>query len=54
MAAPTQTGDCRVRPSSTPWRVPALCGSEPGFDRSEFHATFNAEILRVLTAALRP
>ncbi|UPY35891.1 hypothetical protein [Sediminicoccus sp. KRV36] len=34
--------------------VPAICTSRPGFDRAAFHTQFNAEIVRFLTAALRP
>ncbi|MEI6158637.1 MAG: hypothetical protein WCP77_02290 [Roseococcus sp.] len=34
--------------------VPAICTSRPGFDRADFHAQFNAEVVRFLTAALRP
>jgi predicted dienelactone hydrolase len=34
--------------------VPAICGSAPGFDRSAFHARFNAELIRFMADALRP
>ena len=31
---------------------PALCGSGPGFDRTAFHAAFNAEVVRFFRKAL--
>ena len=34
-------------------RVPGICTSEPGFDRTAFHARFNAEVVQFLQARLR-
>jgi len=34
--------------------APAICVSNPGFDRAVFHARLNAEMVRFMTEALRP
>lgn len=34
--------------------APAICVSASGFDRTAFHAHFNAEVVRFMTDALRP
>jgi predicted dienelactone hydrolase len=42
---------CRAEAAAS---EPFLCGSAPGFDRTAFHARFNAEVVRFFREALAP
>lgn len=41
-----------LAPCTDPQIMPRICGSRRGFDRTAFHRTFNAEVIRFLRAAI--
>lgn len=41
-----------LAPCSDPATMPQLCSSTPGFDRTKFHARFNAEVVRFFVEML--
>lgn len=44
-----------LAPCNGGWPAPPIiCTSATGFDRTAFHTSFNAEVVRFLTEALRP
>jgi len=42
-----------LAPCADPATMPQLCASGPGFDRTAFHADFNAEVVRFFVDKLR-
>jgi predicted dienelactone hydrolase len=43
-----------LAPCADPEMAPQICASSPGFDRAQFHAQFDAEVVRFLSRNLTP